>query len=564
MPEPPSKKQRVYSSTSQPAPSANTGPPSKKRRVCSSAAQPATTSKEILEDGTVELVNTPRHDQKQRSVCDISGRVEQPEPRRKERRLTLDWFASRTREPPEVEDCGVDELGGACSSRAGLLEWQRKWRLTKVVKDLQKLISSAWKRKGGLAEVGTHMTKADELKNIAKKLQEGPHRQILIHKLITPLYRTRCGALQATSGDSRGLYQDQNEVWIIACQALEETIVAFLASRTDIDSTTYPQLWELLSAAEDAALNSLPEMATSPEKLMQTLKETKGENGVPFGRWPSSTLAPAVDPENDDCAGESWRPMYNLDHARLTAILSRQSEVAAASRKGRKSVAVMQMMSFDKCFHTALNTPVPPSSVNLQKPQLSYAQSHSITCALFHQDAILQEMLTVQKGGELQITAETDIGRAVLHNLQFKSRTAEWIDLDSALKGPAHIAKVLIKKLQDGRSNPGRQYRLNAEQLECTALFVSALETAFARRPDTSKPWLHPAEVLMTIITDGGGGCGKTTLAVEVILPLLEAYFHPEGVLRRAPSNKPARLIGGRTMHSGQCLTSENCLRTAF
>ena len=106
-----------------------------------------------------------------------------------------------------------------------------------------------------------------------------------------PLYRTRCGALQGRLGDYRGLYQDLNEGWIIACQALEEKIVAFLACRTDIDERTYPQLWELLSAAQEAALNSLPEMAASPEKLMQTLKETKGENGAPFGRWPSSTLA---------------------------------------------------------------------------------------------------------------------------------------------------------------------------------------------------------------------------------------------------------------------------------
>ena len=125
------------------------------------------------------------------------------------------------------------------------------------------------------------------------------------------------------------------------------------------------------------------------------------------------------------------------------------------------------------------------------------------------------------------------------------------------------MAKHLIKKLQDDRFKAGKPYRVNAEQLECTALFVAALDKAFAKRPDASKPWLHPAEVLMTILTDGGGGCGKTTLAVEVILPLLEAYYHPEGVLRRAPSNKPARLIGGRTMHSGQGLTPENSMRTA-
>ena len=83
-----------------------------------------------------------------------------------------------------------------------------------------------------------------------------------------PLYTTRCGALQARSCAFRGLLQNLNEVWVIACQALEEEIVAFLARRTDIEEDTYPQLWELLSAAQDAALNSLPEMALSPEKLM--------------------------------------------------------------------------------------------------------------------------------------------------------------------------------------------------------------------------------------------------------------------------------------------------------
>ena len=172
-------------------------------------------------------------------------------------------------------------------------------------------------------------------------------------------------------------------------------------------------------------------------------------------------------------------------------------------------------------------------------------------------------MRTLQNGGEPEIDPQTDIGKAVLHNLQQRSRTAEWIDLESALKGPLYVAKLLIKKLQDARSKPGKPYRVNAEQLELIALFVHILDEAFTKRPDASKPWLRTDEALMTIITDGGGGCGKTTLAVEILLPLLEAYFHVEGVLRRAPSNKPARLIGGRTMHSGQGMTPENSMRTA-
>ena len=121
---------------------------------------------------------------------------------------------------------------------------------------------------------------------------------------------------------------------------------------------------------------------------------------------------------------------------------------------------------------------------------------------------------------------------------------------------------MLIQRCQERRSTPARPYKINEEQLQCIALFVSRLERAFPERPDLSQPWLHPAHVLMTIIMDGGGGGGKTTLSTDILLPLLETFFHPEGVLRRAPSNKPARLIGGRTMHSGQGLTPENSMRT--
>ena len=76
----------------------------------------------------------------------------------------------------------------------------------------------------------------------------------------------------------------------------------------------------------------------------------------------------------------------------------------------------------------------------------------------------------------------------MLHNLQLTSPSAKWIDLDAALRGPVHVAKLLIRKLQDERSKPGKPYRVSAEQLECTALFVAALDKAFANRPDVSKP----------------------------------------------------------------------------
>ena len=108
-------------------------------------------------------------------------------------------------------------------------------------------------------------------------------------------------------------------------------------------------------------------------KLTTTSKENLEDETVE----PVNTPGPLVEtefyggeqgdePENDDdCAG-AWRPEVHLELDRLTAILSRHSEIAAASRKGRKSAAVMQMKIFDDCFHTVLNMAVPASN---EKPQ---------------------------------------------------------------------------------------------------------------------------------------------------------------------------------------------------
>ena len=268
--------------------------------------------------------------------------------------------------------------------------------------------------------------------------------------------------------------------------------------------------------------------------------------------------------EEFDCA-DITRPREAYNHDRLVEILSRQTEIAAAQRKGRKRQSDVQMKTFDDCFHAVLSKPVPPTDSNLGDAHLSYEKPHVVNFALGFQTAVMKQMKTAQLGGSIEgenFDPNDVVMQAVLFNLQKQTPECEWIDLEAALRGPAHVARELCIRSQDKLSKPNKPYRWNEEQLQCIALFVARLEIAFARRPDPSTPWLHPADILMTIILDGGGGCGKTSLSVEILLPLLEAYFHKEGVLRRAPSNKPARLIGGRTMHSGQGLTPDNSMRT--
>ena len=82
------------------------------------------------------------------------------------------------------------------------------------------------------------------------------------------------------------------------------------------------------------------------------------------------------------------------------------------------------------------------------------------------------------------------LATAMMHNMAAENKGREWIPLEDSLLGPAHVAKLLIRKVQERGSTPERLYRLNVEQLECVALFVSALEKGIAKREHLSKPWI--------------------------------------------------------------------------
>ena len=67
----------------------------------------------------------------------------------------------------------------------------------------------------------------------------------------------------------------------------------------------------------------------------------------------------------------------------------------------------------------------------------------------------------------------------------------------------------------------------------------------------------------MHIICLGGGGCGKTLMLNTVLFPLFDILFGPRAVPKAAPSNKAARLLNGKTIHSLKGLRASSSLRTA-
>ena len=320
-----------------------------------------------------------------------------------------------------------------------------------------------------------------------------------------------------------------------------------------LDGLTIARTTKLTTGTKEHAEDEVLEAPTEAPNTVAT--EFHGGEGVD----PDEPEDELVD------AAERSSPLFGaMSVEKLSGILARHKEVEATTQSGRKSQEHKQMKAFDDHFRAVLRRPAPSNDVKLADEQRSYGSWPSVAAALDHQDAIMKHMkcaATSQSGAPID-DADPTVLDAVLHNLQQRQSECVWIDLTDALRGPAHVAQMLIRRCHERRSTPARPYRLNEEQLQCIALYVARLEQAFHERPDPSQPWLHPARVLMTIIMDGGGGCGKTTLSTDILLPLLETFFHPEGVLRRAPSNKPARLIGGRTVHSGQGLTPESSMRT--
>ena len=66
----------------------------------------------------------------------------------------------------------------------------------------------------------------------------------------------------------------------------------------------------------------------------------------------------------------------------------------------------------------------------------------------------------------------------------------------------------------------------------------------------------------MRLLLVGGGGCGKTRIFNRVLVPLLETFYGRQGVMKEASSNKAARLLRGKTMHTANKLHGGSSLRT--
>ena len=217
--------------------------------------------------------------QSKRTACTVSGSVETPASKRKDGRLTQESFKANALDPLELVDPGAASSGSAAQDRC-----RRMSKLLQELKDLN------MERILKLTDLDDASLEIQELMKRAMRLT----KPVLTwteaqEKSMRELYKSRCGPSRICSIPGQPS-QDCAEMTAQASAKLDARINDFVIQRDEVNENTqglYPCLWEIKNRRHDAVLNSLPEMPISPGQLMKTLKDTRGETGVPFGRLPT-------------------------------------------------------------------------------------------------------------------------------------------------------------------------------------------------------------------------------------------------------------------------------------
>ena len=178
-----------------------------------------------------------------------------------------------------------------------------------------------------------------------------------------------------------------------------------------------------------------------------------------------------------------------------------------------------------------------------------------------HQSAVIQQMRSAESA--VPMAASASVTSVVMSEdaqtdarLDLMKRNAAAagmpqcvvVELPDCMRGPCHVAWKLMQAA-----------KMNDEQMDIVALLVEPMQKAFLGRRDKSTHLLPKCGALARMAIIGGGGCGKSTLLMKVLTPLFETFFG--SMVRGAPSNKAARGVHGRTVHTLASLKPSDSLR---
>ena len=188
-------------------------------------------------------------------------------------------------------------------------------------------------------------------------------------------------------------------------------------------------------------------------------------------------------------------------------------------------------------------------------------------------------------GAPVALEAQARRAEAIRRQCDGCGIDAEELDADSVESSKPAVASVELFDAEDMLAGPGKvawklcqAATLNVDQTRAVALIAQPMQAAWERAREAAELTARngggrgQAEearlvmpfvgTLVRLLLVGGGGCGKTRIFNMVLVPLLEAFYGPQGVMKEASSNKAARLLHGKTMHAANKLHGGSSLRT--
>ena len=167
------------------------------------------------------------------------------------------------------------------------------------------------------------------------------------------------------------------------------------------------------------------------------------------------------------------------------------------------------------------------------------------------QEALSQQDRQVDLYRQQDTAVDTLLSEEAVNAFPAVEASARVVSLKEQQQGPAAVARRLAEEAS-----------LNRDQLGFVAMIAVTLQSAWETLPPRADGILPKNETLLRCLLIGGGGCGKTRIINRVLRPLFSAFFGPSAVQTQAPSNKAARQIHGKTMHSANKLRVDSSLRT--
>ena len=285
----------------------------------------------------------------------------------------------------------------------------------------------------------------------------------------------------------------------------------------------------------------------------------------PFGGCGDSDYEEEEDTEGDHTIRRQALRKYTLDECR--DMLRRKNEVERVNAPGATREADKQMKGYVNIFDSVLQRTL-PSVPRHNAPGKPSFQLHNAVC---FQRAAAKEM-RAQESNKKEDTAELNLNDWLQLRERNEAKEEEQcvnMPLEEIHRGPGHVAWKLIQSVKE---RPEKPFEFNEEQVDCIALQIWPLEQAWRlhckdkQNSGATVSTLHklPNDLgLPRILIIGGGGCGKTTMMQEVVVPTLQTFFSK--VVLTAPSNRAARGFhsSAKTLHSIAGLTPTDSMRTS-